>query len=427
MTYRMLENNLIVVLSIFQNLQDIQVAGKIIGENGEALSGVSVTLKGSEKGTATDNNGNYTITVPQNGTLRISYVGYLDQEVKVNNQALINIQLKPSTSQLDQVIVVGYGTQRKIDVTGSVAHVSGDELMKQPVLTATQAIQGKVSGVQVISSGQPGSSPTVVIRGSGSILRGGNPLFIVDGIWTDDITNINTADILSVDVLKDASACSIYGVRGANGVILITTRQGSGKMKVNYSANIGIQQAAHVVPMANAGEYLNYREAITGLPVPTTPYSTDWYSKILRNAFYQNHNLSISGGNSQDKYALSLGYQTNQGIIINNSYTRYTVRFNNEYTPVSFLKIGTTTSFASQATQQVPVGTITEDAYRASPLVPDMVNGKFGNTSQYQNVGNPVLDAQGINDLSHNNRLQGNAYVEIKPVRSLAVQIDFRR
>lgn len=425
LTYKMLENNLIVVLSTLQNLQDIQVTGKITGENGEALSGVSVTLQGTERGTATDNTGSFTIMVPQDGTLRVSYVGYQDQEIKINNQSLINIQLKPSTSQLDQVVVVGYGTQRKIDVTGSVAHVSGAELMKQPVLTATQALQGKVSGVQVVSSGQPGSSPQVVIRGSGSILAGGNPLFVVDGIYTDDITNINTADILAVDVLKDASACSIYGVRGANGVILITTRQGSGKMKINYTANIGIQQAAHVVPMANASEYLNYREAITGLPIPTSPYSTDWYSKILRNAFYQNHNLSIAGSSAQDRYALSVGYQTDQGIIIDNSYTRYTVRFNNEFTPVSFLKIGTTASFSSQITQQVPVGSITEDAYRAAPLVPDMVNGKFGNTSQYQNVGNPVLDAQNINDLSHNNRLQGNAYLEIKPISSLAFRSTF--
>jgi TonB-linked SusC/RagA family outer membrane protein len=322
-------------------------------------------------------------------------------------------------------VVVGYGTQRKIDVTGSVAHVNGEELAKQPVLTATQAIQGKVAGVQVVSGGQPGSSPQVIIRGAGSILAGANPLYVVDGIWTDDITNINNADIVSVDVLKDASACSIYGVRGANGVILITTRQGSGKMKVNYSTNIGIQQAAHVVAMANSTEYINYRENFSGLPIPPTGYSTNWYNQVLRNAFYQNHNLSVSGSNSQDKYALSAGYQTDQGIIIFNKYTRYTVRLNNEYTPTSFLKIGTTASFANQSSQNVPTGTITEDAYRAAPLVPGMVNGKFGNTSQFQNVGNPILDAQNTNDLSHNNRVQGNVFVEVKPISSLAVRSIF--
>ncbi len=426
LTYKMLENNLIVVLSASQHsFQDIQVTGKITGQNGEPLSGVSVTVKGSTKGTATDSAGNFTLSAPQDGTLFITYIGYLTLEVKVNNQSQFNIQLKPIDSQLGEVVVVGYGTQKKIDVTGSVVHVKGDELAKQPVLTATQALQGKAAGVQITSSGQPGSMPTVVIRGTGSILAGAGPLYVVDGIWTDDITNINTADILSLDVLKDASACSIYGVRGANGVILITTRQGSGKMRVNYNNNIGIQQAAFVVPMANAAQYINYRENFSGLPVPTTGYSTNWYNQVLRNAFYQNHNLSVSGSSSQDKYALSVGYLTNDGIIIDNDYTRYTIRFNNEFSPASFLKIGTTASFASQASQNVPTGTITEDAYRASPLVPAMVNGKFGNTSQYQNVGNPVLDAQNTNDLSHNNKGQGNIYAEIRPIKSLIFKSTF--
>ena len=143
----------------------------------------------------------------------------------------------------------------------------------------------------------------------------------MDGIWTDDITNINTADILSVDILKDASACSIYGVRGANGVVLISTRQGNGKLRVNFSANLGEQQAAYVVPMANAAQYTAYQEAVTGLPVTATPYNTNWYDQILRNAFYQNYNISIAGSSTQDKYAISGGYQTNQGTIINNDYS----------------------------------------------------------------------------------------------------------
>jgi TonB-linked SusC/RagA family outer membrane protein len=426
LSYKILEDNLIVILSTEAGMQDIPVTGKVTGEDGEPLTGVSITLKGGTGGTSTDNNGNFKLTVPENGILLISYIGYQTQELPVDSQSVINIKMIQSAKPLDQIVVVGYGTQRRIDVTGSVAHIKGDELVKQPVLTATQAIQGKVAGVQVISSGQPGSSPQVIIRGTGSILAGANPLMIVDGIWTDDITNINTADIVSVDVLKDASACSIYGVRGANGVILITTRQGSGKMKVNYSANLGIQQAAYIVPMANAAQYISYVQASSGgLPVPATGYSTNWYNQVLRNAFYQNHNISISGSNPHDKYALSLGYNSNEGIIIFNQYTRYTARFNNEFSPASFLKIGTTASFANQASQNIPTGTITEDAYRAAPLVPAMVKGKFGNTSQYQNVGNPVLDAQNTNDLSHSNRVQGNIYAEIKPVRSLSIKSTF--
>ena len=417
--YKMLDNKLIVVTSSDMN-QDNILKGKVVGDNNEALSSVSVTVKGNTSGTTTDSNGMFTISVPENAILVFSSVGYISQEISVRNQTTLNVHLVPSTSNLNQVVVVGYGTQKRLDVTGAIAHVKGDELSKQPVLTATQALQGQVAGVQVTSSGQPGSLPQVVIRGSGSILAGGNPLYIVDGIWTDDITNINTADILSVDILKDASACSIYGVRGANGVILISTRQGSGKMKINFSANIGSQQAAYVVPMANATEYINYRQAVTGLPVQATGYSTDWYDQILRNAFYQNYNISIAGSSPQDKYAISAGYQTNQGTIIDNDYSRFTVRFNNEYSPATFMKIGTTLSYANQTAQNVQVGTITEDAYRAAPLVPAIVDGKFGNTSQYQNVGNPVLVAQGIDDLGHNNKLQGSAFIEIKPISSLA-------
>jgi len=404
---------------------DIRIVGNVTGEAAQPLAGVSVSVEGTNRGTTTDSSGNFQITAPANGSLRITYVGYVTQTVRINHEREFNIQLKLGTNQLNQVVVVGYGTQRKIDVTGSVGHINGPELSKQPVLTATQALQGKLAGVQITSSGQPGSSPQVIIRGAGSILAGANPLYIVDGIWTSDITNINTADIVSVDVLKDASASSMYGVRGANGVILITTRQGSGKMRLNYNTNIGIQQAAYIVPMANATQYINYRENINGLPVFNTGSNTNWYRQVLRNAFYQDHDLSLSGSSDQDKYALSASYRTNQGIIIFNEYTRYTVRMNNEFTPASFLKIGTTASFANQASQNVPTGTITEDAYRAAPLVPAMTAGKFGNTSAYQNVGNPVLDAQNTNDLSHNNHLQGNVYVEIKPIKSLALRTTF--
>ncbi|HUZ57941.1 MAG TPA: TonB-dependent receptor [Hanamia sp.] len=403
------------------------ISGTVTGTDGLPISGVSVQVKGGSAGTATDSSGNFSLNVSNpNATLVISSLGYISQNIGLAGRSNISIELKGAEAkELNQVVVVGYGTQRKIDVTGAISHVDGNQLAKQPVLTLTQALQGKVAGVQITSSGQPGSSPQVVIRGAGSILGGANPLYIVDGIWTDDITNINTSDILSVDVLKDASACSIYGVRGANGVILITTKQGSGKMKVNYTANIGIQQAAYVVPMANAAQYLQYETAALGPQLFPTKYSTNWFNQVLRNAFYQNHNISVSGSGDKYKYALSAGYLTNQGIIIFNDYKRYTVRLNNEFSPTSFLKIGSTASFSNQASQNVPTGTITEDAYRAAPLVPAMLNGKFGNTSQYQNVGNPVLNAQNTNDLSHDDRLQGNVYLEINPLKTLSLRTTF--
>jgi TonB-linked SusC/RagA family outer membrane protein len=426
LSFQLMDNNLVVIRDGSPGAPPPPVHGKVLSDSGTPLLGVSVVIKGTKKGTVTDAQGNFSIDAASGTVLVFSYVGYDDQETTVADPAQeIAITLKESKQELQQVVVVGYGVQKKIDVTGAVAHVSGDVLTKQPVLTATQALQGQIAGVQVTSSGQPGSMPQVIIRGAGSILAGANPLYIVDGIWTDDITNINTADITSLDVLKDASAASIYGVRGANGVILITTRQGTGKMKVNYSLNIGVQQAAYVVPMANAQQYLQYESAALGPTLFPTGYNTNWYNSVLRNAFYQTHNLSLTGGSSQYRYALSVGYETDDGIIIGNDYSRYTVRLNNEFTPATWLKIGTTASWAGQPSQNVPTSTITEDAYRAAPTVPAMVGGKFGNTSAYQNVGNPILDAQSTNDLSHNNRLQGNVYVEIKPIPSVTLKSAF--
>ncbi len=405
--------------------QQKTITGKVVNDSNAILNGVSVQIKGTSKGTITNNNGIYSIAASDNDMLVFSYVGYKPQTITVNGKTEINVTLVSAGTQLNDVVVVGYGTQRKIDVTGSVAHVRGTELVKQPVLTATQALQSKVAGVQIISSGQPGSSPQVIIRGAGSILAGVNPLYVVDGVILpqgSDITNINTADIASVDVLKDASSSAIYGARAANGVILITTKQGSGKMNVSYSLNMGLTQAAYVVPMANATEYATYQQATTGLPFQPTGYSTTWYNQVLRNALYQTHNVSVSGSNEKDRYLFNVGYFDQDGIIIANNYKRYTIRFNNEFTPTSFIKIGTTASFANGTSQNVPTGTITEDAYRAAPTVPAILNGKYGNTSQYQNVGNPVLDAYNTDDLSHDNRAQGNFYIEVKPVSFLTLR-----
>ncbi len=235
--------------------------------------------------------------------MRISYVGYriAIRNIKINGiSLLINIQLKafgPANWIRWWWSVMEPKEKDRRNRLDPVGHIKGDELVKQPVLTATQALQGKVAGVQVISSGQPGGQPQVIIRGSGSILAGGNPLYIVDGIWTDDITNINTADIATIDVLKDASACSIYGVRGANGVILITTKQGSGKIKVNLSVNVGVHQAAYVVPtMANSTESIYSlttwkrqldcpRRLPDFRPIGLTPSSAKPFIKITMSRF----------------------------------------------------------------------------------------------------------------------------------------------
>ncbi|MEA5458594.1 TonB-dependent receptor [Arcicella sp. LKC2W] len=408
-------------VAIFQNKSNI--TGLVSNLKGEPLSGVSVRIKGSSSGIATDANGKFSINAPANATLIFSFVGYENMEMAVNGRASLNVTLIENVQELDQVIVVGYGTQRKVDVTGATASVKGEELTKQSVLTATQAIQGKVAGVQIISSGKPGSSPVVKIRGTGTALAGTTALFVVDGVLTDDISNINTADIVSMDILKDASSTAIYGARGANGVIILTTKRGeNGKMKISYNANVGFREASNLVKMANAAEYANYASTASGNSIPAGSVSTDWYGQILRTAWMQNHNLSLSGGSDKSVYFLSFGYLTDEGIVINSKYDRITVRSNNEFNLSNSFKIGTNVSFSNGNNQDVNLGTAYNNAYRAAPIIPSKVDGKYGNTSVYQNVGNPVLDIENNANLLKDNRLQGNFYAEYQPLKSIKIR-----
>jgi TonB-linked SusC/RagA family outer membrane protein len=294
--------------------QQVTVTGKVVNKaDKQGLPGVNVLVRGTTTGTATDVNGQYQINVPSGAVLQFSMIGMTSQEIPVGNQTTINVELADDARALQEVVVVGYGTQRKIDVTGSVAQVKGEELVRQPVLSATQALQSKVAGVQIINSGAPGQAPTVRIRGTGTLLGGADPLYVVDGIITEDIRNINTSDITSVDILKDASATAIYGVRAANGVVLITTKRGkSGAPSVNYDAYFGIRTPAYRVKMADAQLFTQYsNEAVRyDDPTATLPFdpatsnatNTDWFKAITRTGFQQNHSLSVSGGTEKTTY-----------------------------------------------------------------------------------------------------------------------------
>ncbi len=428
-TYKILEDDL-VVLNIGDALNSAEknVTGKIVDSSGAAIGGASVTVKGTKNGVAADAKGVFVINASDNAVLLISALGFVTKEVTVSGDEFMNITLLASqSSSLEQVVVVGYGTQRKRDITGSTASVSGAELAKQPVLTATQAVQGKVAGVQVISSGAPGTSPQIRIRGTGTALSTTKALFVVDGVLTDDISNINTADIVDMNILKDASASAIYGSRGANGVIIITTKKGTlGKMKINYNNNIGVRTASNLVKMADAKEYANYYQAATGQIAPASSTSTDWYNTILRNGFQQSHNVSLSGGNDKALYFFSAGYLTDEGIVIDNDFTRFTVRANNEFRISRMIKVGVQTSYTNSVNKngfnnididaEGDIGSVYNDAYRAAPVIPDIVNGKYGNTSAYQNVGNPLLDIKSNSIRVRDDRLQGTGYLEIKPL-----------
>ncbi len=446
--YEMLENNLIVLKTAMTGariqVQQVQVSGRVTGQYGEALAGVSVSVKGTSTGTSTDAAGNYTISVPDGtATLVFSYVGYQTQEVAVNGRTEINMSLTSSASQMEQIVVVGYGTQRRRDVTGSVATVSGNELAKQPVLTATQAVQGRVAGVQVISSGAPNALPIVRIRGVGTMLAGADPLYVVDGVITNDIRNINSNDIISMDILKDASATAIYGMRAANGVLIITTKKGrTGRTVVNYDGNVGVREASRLVNMAGPNQYANYvNEANVyygnGDSVVTNAQlmagaSTDWYDVILKRGMQQNHNVSLSGGSERITYFLSAGFIQDEGIIKTNDFNRFTLRSNNEYKFGTLFRLQTLLSYSRFNLRDVNLDAFNL-AYRAAPYVASKVGELYGNTSLSNNIGNPLLNLE-KNDTRHlGNRLQGTIAAELKPLSwitfrsSYGVDLDFFR
>ncbi len=426
----------VLVFFLFLNASFAQqtVTGKVTdATTGETLIGVSVLVKGTTTGAATDATGAFSISAPANATLTFTYIGYTTQEVAVANQTTINVKLAAESKQLAQVVVIGYGTQRRRDVTGSVASVNGEELAKQPVQTPTQALQGKVAGVQIISSGQPNSQPQVRIRGTGSVLAGAEPLYVVDGVLTDDIRNINNADIISLDVLKDASA-AIYGVRGANGVIIITTRKGkNGPPVVRYDANSGFSQIANKVKMANRSQYVSYladadptKVASVNLTGLTTPGTTDWYGAVLRQAFQMNHNVSVSGGSDKADYFVSANYLTNNGIVETNNFQRFTLRENSSINISDKLKLSSQLSLSRGAERAVPLGDTYNSIYRAAPIIPAITdNGLYGNTSAWGNVGNPLLQIDKTNTLNIGNRVQGNLALDYNPIKFLKLHTAF--
>lgn len=429
LSYKVLENNLVVLLKEAdeKNAYDQRVSGKVTNESGQPFANVSVKVKGTNSGTITNSEGVYNIPISgKNAVLVFSFVGYEDKEITVGEQTTINTSLVPSQKELDQVIVVGYGTQKKIDVTGSVAAVKGEDIAKQASTNPISALQGKVAGVQITNSGAPGSSPQVRIRGLGTVYGNANPLYVVDGVWYDDISFLNPADIDNISVLKDASSESIYGVRAANGVILVTTKKGkSGQAIVNYSGSIGFQHVTNSIKMANANEFatmVNELAAANGSAALLDPtqfgVGTDWYHQVLRNALITNHQVSVSGGSEKSTYNFSLGYLKQEGLVKGNDYTRVTARLQNDFQVFKNLKLGYTATAASNNFVDFP-GDIFHQLFAAAPVVPVYYkDGSYGDPSDY-NLGdganfNPQATLDFFNQKTKNYRVSGSAYGDLK-------------
>ncbi|KQS42012.1 TonB-dependent receptor [Pedobacter sp. Leaf194] len=407
--------------------QNITVKGRVTdGGDKTTIPSVSVLVKGTQIGTQTDASGAYSISAPANATLVFQYLGYTPQEIPVNNRTTINVELASSSQQLDQVVVVGYGTQRKIDVTGSVATVKGDDIAKQASTNAISALQGKVAGVSITNNGAPGSSPQITIRGTGTIYGNTGVLYVVDGVWYDEISFLNPADIENLSILKDASSQSIYGIRAANGVVLITTRKGkTGEPVISYNGSIGFKAVTNQVEMANATEYatiINELSASNGAnALFANPSSfgtgTNWYNQAFRNALQTNHQVSVNGGTEKTTYNFSLGYTNEDGIVKTQNYQRYTAKLSNDFQLAKPLKVGYTVSGTAINTNDIDGG-IFRQLYAAGPVVPVYyADGSYGDANDFSLGGgnnfNPQVTLDYFNQKSKNYRMTGNVYAEL--------------
>ena len=426
LSYKVMPDKVVVLFSKVELAPEIRVSGRITDENGNPLSGASVRVKGSSQGVSANANGEFVITVPDDAVLIFSYVGYDERQISVSGQATINVALQPSVKVQDQVVVVGYGTQRKIDVTGSVTQIKGEEISKQSVVNPISGLQGKVAGVQITNSGAPGASPQIRIRGVGTVYGNANPLYVVNGVWYDDISFLNPADIENMTILKDASSEAIYGIRAANGVVLITTKKGkNSKAVVNYNGYVGNQVVTNQITMANGPQYaqmVNELDVIGGTTPryakPDSYGTTDWYHQILRDAITTNHQVSVSGGSDRSTYNFSLGYLLQDGIVENNRFERFTAKLQNDFQVVSPLKVGYVITGSANNSKDIP-GSIFHQLYSAVPIVPVYYqDGTYGDPNDFNVTSsanfNPQVTLDFFNQKSKNYRLTGTVYADLK-------------
>ncbi len=440
-----------IVLSILLTLciqlslaQSQTIKGHIADVADQPVIGATVQVDGSKLGAVTDLEGNFTIlNVPVGSSLTISYIGMKTQKVKVS--PLMSIQMKDDSKMLDEVVTIGYGTQKAKDLTSPIAVIKGDELTSTPSPAPMTALQGKVAGVNVVSSGVPGSGPTVRIRGTGSFSNS-NPLYVVDGMFYDNINFLNSDDIQDMSILKDASAAAIYGVRAANGVVLITTKKGirNQNAKITYNGYVGVQKATNVMKMCNSSEYaqmlleanydayLSYFKASIGryggsyadpdFHKWTFGSNTDWYKELLRSALITNHSIGISGGGEKATYSMGIDYTYQNGIMdVNNDYKRLNFRAALDYDATNWLKVGFNGVFVN-STQQLANNAAWQQAFNAPSIYPvyDDQNTpafpkKWASPSSIgytANFYNPIATAEEYNAKNDTKQVLSNFYAK---------------
>ncbi len=432
--------------------EQLSVSGTVVDETGVTLPGVSIVEKGTTNGTVTDSDGNYSIEVRQGATLVFSFIGYLSQELVIQQSGTYNVEMEADVIGLEEVVVIGYGETKVKDLTSSIATIKSEELTKTLSGQAMQALQGKVAGVQVVSAGQPGGSPTVRIRGIGSFpsISNSSPLYIVDGMYFDNIDFLNLSDIESLSILKDASASAIYGVRAANGVVMITTKKGSlnTKSTVTYEGYFGIQVPQNVLKMANAEQFVDYVNQ-TGSAAdisyiqnamqrygrsrinPNVPdVNTDWYAEIMDPyAQQQNHALTILGGNDKTAYALGINYFDQYGLLrARDSYNRINIRTKLDHQVNNWLKAGININ-VSNGRRYIGNNAAWFSGYHAVPILPvydeenynELIDAGIENPSNYasaqllgyRGAQNPLIQLEFNDNRQDIRNLFSGIYAEI--------------
>ena len=457
---------LLCVLPLFGSMaQSVKIEGSVRdSQTDELLPGVNVMVKGSSIGAMTNIDGAFSITVQKGSVLEFSFIGYEKQEYGVKGNAKIQVELNPVGIAMDEVIVVG-ASMKKSDLTGSVARVTDKTLQQIPTADLNTALQGKVAGVFIQNSAKPGEAASIKIRGNNSIQYGTSPIYVIDGLLVDQgFEMLNPNDIATIDVLKDASATAIYGARGANGVVVITTKKGQkGKARVTYDGWYGSQSFSKEMPLINGSQlhdlrveaYINEFNNTTNLPParrekyikdnflsttvpPNTIFTEDemeaylsgktynWLDAVTQNAYQQNHAVSFSGAGDKGSYFMSFNYNQQEGLQKNVSYERYTVKINLDQMVKPWLKVGTNTTFVYQVGHPVADDNTFPVALRADPLLP--ISGeywymKYG-TEESQSNNNPIRDLNVVRD-ANQARLMSSNFININPIKGLDIRSTF--
>lgn len=435
------------VISEPANVQDV-IKGKVVDKKGETLIGVSVKLQGTTVGATTNANGEFTIKAPEGGVLEFSYIGYEKQIVQISGRTTLTVTMTETNANLNEVVVVGYGTSKKVDVTGSIASVKGSDIANLPVSTVTQALEGRASGVNIVrNDGSPGAAPSIRIRGTGTI-NDANPLVVIDGVPSsnpDALSDVNPNDIASVEVLKDASSSAIYGTRAANGVVLVTTKKGSYSQKLSTSINAytGISNTTRYIDVLTAPDlYTLKRERYTndGIAIEAPwndPYyatqRTDWQKAILGTGKVNNADINIQGGNEVSTYYFSTSYYDEKGIIDKAYFKRFSTRINSEHKLKPWIKLGQnlqltygeSNSFDNNNSQTG----LLFSALRYNPAIP-LVNedGTYGTSqafSQLGDINNPYATIQQTDAYNRKYRAIANVFAEIPIYKDLKFRANY--